>query len=260
MTSRRGAGGERTSVAAMVVLLTLVAASGARGQSLAQRVERVRDGKVRMSYATRPEVCGNGHNISIARATGDWESDCQHGPARVVLDWRGGKLVKVDTYVGGRWRELGDTVTDLGTVGASEAAAYLLDLASRVPGEVGDKLVFPATLADSAIVWPQLVKLGRDASIPRETRKSAVFWLGQAAGAEITRALGGLIDDTSEREIQQQAVFALSQHKSDDAVPMLIRVAREHRDPDIRKSAMFWLGQTGDPRAVAFFEEILTGH
>jgi hypothetical protein len=41
---------------------------------------------------------------------------------------------------------------------------------------------------------------------------------------------------------------------------MLIRIAREHQDPEVRKSAMFWLGQTGDPRAVAFFEEILTGH
>jgi hypothetical protein len=242
------------------MLLALMVASAARAQSLAQRVERVRDGTIRMSYATRPEVCGNGHNISIARSTDDWVSDCQHGPARVALDWRGGKLVRVDTYVGGRWREAGAAVTDLGMVGAAEAAAYLLDLAPRVPGGVGDKLVFPATLADSAVVWPRLVRLGRDASTPRETRKSAVFWLGQAAGAEITRALGGLIDDTTDREIQKQAVFALSQHKGDDAVPMLIQVAREHKDPDVRKSAMFWLGQTGDPRAVAFFEEILTGH
>ncbi len=247
----------RTTV--MGGLLVLLAASAAQAQSLAQRVERVRDGTVRMSYATRPEVCGNGRNINIVRSTADWESDCQHGPARVVLDWRGGKLVKVDTYVGGRWRAAEAGVTDLGTVGASEAAKYLLDLAPRVPGGVGDKLVFPATLADSAIVWPQLVQLGRDAAIPRETRKSAVFWLGQAAGAEITRALGGLIDDTTDREIQKQAVFALSQHKGDEAVPLLIRIAREHRDPDVRKSAMFWLGQTGDPRAVAFFEEILTG-
>jgi hypothetical protein len=26
----------------------------------------------------------------------------------------------------------------------------------------------------------------------------------------------------------------------------------------VRKQAMFWLGQTKDPRAVKFFEEILT--
>jgi HEAT repeat protein len=177
-----------------------------------------------------------------------------------VLERHDGQVTRVATYVGGRWREGGADVTDLGMVGAADAAAYLLDVAAHAPGKLGDKLVFPATLADSATVWPQLVKLARDADVPRETRKGAVFWLGQAAGAEVTRALGGLLEDTTDREIQKQAVFALSQHKGDDAVPMLIRVAREHKDPEVRKAAMFWLGQTGDPRAVAFFEEVLAAH
>jgi hypothetical protein len=261
MTRGRGGEGERMRTAGIpALLLLLVTASGAQAQSLAQRVERVRDGKVRLSYATRPGVCGNGRDIRVARSTDDWEGSCQDGPARVVLAWRGGTLVGVDTYVGGRWREAGADVTDLGTVGAAEAAAYLLDLAPRVPGSVGDELIFPATIADSVTVWPRLVKLSRDASVPRQVRKSAVFWLGQAAGAEVTRALGGLVEDTTDREIQQAAVFALSQHKGDDAVPMLIRIAREHKDPEVRKAAMFWLGQTGDERAVAFFEEVLTGH
>lgn len=259
MTRGGAAEGEAMRSIGVAALLVLVAASAVQAQSLAQRVGQVRDGKVRMSYATRPEVCGNGRNVSITRSTDDWESDCQHGPARVVLDWRAGELVKATMYVGGRWREAGAGVTDLGTVGAAEAAAYLLDLAARVPGSVGDDLIFPATIADSTTVWPQLAKLGRDASVPRETRKSAVFWLGQAAGAEVTRTLGGLVEDTTDREIQKAAVFALSQHKGDDAVPMLIRIAREHKDPEVRKAAMFWLGQTGDERAVAFFEEILTG-
>jgi hypothetical protein len=35
-------------------------------------------------------------------------------------------------------------------------------------------------------------------------------------------------------------------------------VARSHRDPAVRKQAMFWLGQSRDPRALAFFEQILT--
>ena len=41
-------------------------------------------------------------------------------------------------------------------------------------------------------------------------------------------------------------------------VPKLIDVARSHRDPAVRKQAMFWLGQSRDPRALAFFEQILT--
>jgi hypothetical protein len=36
-------------------------------------------------------------------------------------------------------------------------------------------------------------------------------------------------------------------------------VARTHRDPRIRDRALFWLGQSGDPRAYALFEELLAG-
>jgi hypothetical protein len=37
----------------------------------------------------------------------------------------------------------------------------------------------------------------------------------------------------------------------------LIRIARASPDPELRKTALFWLGQTEDPRALALFEEIL---
>jgi hypothetical protein len=38
---------------------------------------------------------------------------------------------------------------------------------------------------------------------------------------------------------------------------MLMDVARNNRNPAVRKQAMFWLGQSHDPRAVKFFEDIL---
>ena len=40
-------------------------------------------------------------------------------------------------------------------------------------------------------------------------------------------------------------------------MPLLIRVARTHPQPEVRKKAMFWLGQSKDARALAFFEEVL---
>ena len=228
-------------------------------QSLTERAQ-VENGEVRFSYATRPEVCGSGRNIHVVHSTDDWESDCEHGPARVVLKWRDGELEDVDTYVGGRWRPPGDGVADLGMVSAPAAADMLLDLAGRVTGPAGDDLVFPATIADSAEVWPRLVTLARNQRIPNATRKNAVFWLGQAAGDRAVRDLGALVADEGEdREIQEQAVFALSQLANGGGVPLLIEIARTHGDPKIRKTAMFWLGQSDDPRAIALFEEILRG-
>jgi len=52
-------------------------------------------------------------------------------------------------------------------------------------------------------------------------------------------------------------VFALSQLPKEDSVPMLINIARRNTNPVVRKEAMFWLGQSKDPRAVAYFEEVL---
>jgi hypothetical protein len=52
-------------------------------------------------------------------------------------------------------------------------------------------------------------------------------------------------------------VFALSQLPRGEGVPLLIDLARNHRIPEVCRQAMFWLGQSKDPRAVDFFEQIL---
>jgi HEAT repeat protein len=65
-------------------------------------------------------------------------------------------------------------------------------------------------------------------------------------------------DDDEDREVRESAVFALSQLPREEGVPILIRAARTNRDPKVRRQALFWLGQSEDPRALALFEEILT--
>jgi HEAT repeat protein len=42
-------------------------------------------------------------------------------------------------------------------------------------------------------------------------------------------------------------------------VEPLLQVARTNRDPFVRRKAIFWLGESGDPRAIALFREILRG-
>ena len=41
------------------------------------------------------------------------------------------------------------------------------------------------------------------------------------------------------------------------SAPLLIKVAETHRSYEVRKQAMFWLGQSQDARALAFFEDVL---
>jgi HEAT repeat protein len=57
--------------------------------------------------------------------------------------------------------------------------------------------------------------------------------------------------------VKKRAVFALSQLPKDEGVPLLIQVAKTNTNPVVRKQAMFWLGQSHDPRALQFFEQVL---
>jgi hypothetical protein len=230
-------------------------------QSLAQRVRTAGDGTVRLSFAAREGVCSSAAG-SITIMDGDnneeWESDCKRGPVRVSLRMRSGRVTQSETYVGGQWRAGRDRGTDLGLVPAGEAADLLLALAPEVGDDDGGELVTAATLADSAVVWPQLLRMARDTKIREETRRQAVFWLGQAAGDEAAKGLDSIAaDGGGEIEIRKQAVFALSQRPAEEGVPILIRIARSNRHPELRKSALFWLGQSEDPRALTLFEEIL---
>ena len=261
--------------ACTTIALLFAAAGPCDGQSLAARVAAAPHGWVRFTYAARPGVSGNGRNViqwdcdrgncrqqvhgnMSDFSDADWRVGCDSGPVRVELRVRRGATVGVRVAVGGRWASR-PGVTDLGTVSAPEAARYLLSLARRSAGDAGGRAIFAATLADSAYVWAELLRIARDADVATDTRRQAVFWVSQAAEVAATRGLDSLVDeDTIDREVREQAVFALSQRPREEGVPALLRIARTHHDPMLRRRAIFWLGQSDDPRALALFEELLT--
>ncbi|MFN2637823.1 MAG: HEAT repeat domain-containing protein [Gemmatimonadaceae bacterium] len=261
------------TVMALCALSIAGCVKGAEGQSIASRVSRVSNGTVRMTFAVKPGICGSGNSIRHDDRGGrtswgnnsnwsrdvEWESDCSVGPGRVVLDRTNGELSDLRFYVGGRWRPAGSDVIDLGNVSAGEVADYLVSVAQSERGSLGAKAILPATLADSADVWPALIRIARNPDLPRNTRTQSVFWLGQAAGEAATKDLKDIVvDNDVDREVREQAVFALSQRPRDEGIPALISIARTNKDPEIRKKALFWLGQSHDPRALDLFEELLT--
>ena len=65
---------------------------------------------------------------------------------------------------------------------------------------------------------------------------------------------------TDDEEVQEQIVFAYSQLPDDEGVPKLIQVAKTHPDVDVRKKAIFWLGQSGDARASEVLLELVQGN
>lgn len=241
----------------------------ALGQSIAERVASVDDGKVRLSFASRPDVCGDGRgSISFDGGRGwqlrhghsdvDWE--CKGGPVRVVLRLSGGEVTDIDTYVGGRWRSATASTVDLGAVSAVQAARYMMSLARGSDGAAGDAIL-PAMLADSVTIWPELLEIAKDGGQSEKVRKNAVFWLSQEAAAAAGEGLNDIaIDDSENWEIRKMAIFGLSQRPKDEGVPALIQLARTSDDTHVVRQALFWLGQSEDPRAIALFEDLLTKH
>lgn len=262
-----------STVRRVIIPVAVFAAMGAGAgqdagaQTLAQRVSATQSGTVRFEYAAAEGVCGNGRgNISIRRGDGrstysqgsknEWEDECESGPVRVALDFSRGEITAVRAYVGGRWRGTADA--DLGTVSAIEASDYLMRIAEHASAGPAKEAIFPATIAEGVTIWPRLLKIAKDVDRPREVRNSAIFWASQAAGEAATRGLQEIVDDPDgDREVRKSAVFSLSQRPKGESVPALIRVARTNKDPEIRRSAIFWLGQSKDPRALQYFEEVL---
>lgn len=255
--------------------LLLGCASAPAQTALADRIFAVKDGTVRLAYSVKEGICGDGESFIRDRTRGEnnfisfddkgyryssrgWrERPCEPGPARIAFVKDGGAITRVRLYVGGAWGPGGSDIVDLGEVAAPAAAKALLAVAAR--DRRADKAIFAAIIADSAVVWPDLLALAKNESIYRDTRKNAVFWLSQAAGDAATKGLSELAEDEAEdREVRDQAVFALSQLPPEQGIPVLIRLARSNKDPKVRRKALFWLGQSDDPRVLALFEEILT--
>jgi hypothetical protein len=84
----------------------------AGAQSLESKVFAKQDAVVRLSYASRPGVCGSvDGNINISDGDDErdgWTSDCEQGPVRVAITIAHGSVTRVKTRVGGRWLERRD--------------------------------------------------------------------------------------------------------------------------------------------------------
>jgi HEAT repeat protein len=81
--------------------------------------------------------------------------------------------------------------------------------------------------------------------------------IGAAALAD-SGELGAIADRADDDlRVRESALYALSQRPRGEGIPALIRIARESREPQLRKKAVYALAQSQDPRAVALFEELL---
>ena len=88
-----------------------------------------------------------------------------------------------------------------------------------------------------------------------DVRAHALFSLTQTKAAGSGEWIVSRLDAERNDHVREQAVFALSQ--LDDGTDWLLKVLRSNRDPETVRRALFWLGQSEDPRALTEIEKIL---
>jgi HEAT repeat protein len=91
-------------------------------------------------------------------------------------------------------------------------------------------------------------------------RRQAVFILGQAAGedSDVTPLMLDVVRNDSDREVRKMALFALGQTQDPAAVPALAEILRTSTDPELQKGAVFALSQSQDDRAGGILRDLIT--
>jgi hypothetical protein len=98
-----------------------------------------------------------------------------------------------------------------------------------------------------------LAQTGKDAA----TRAQAVRELGGQREPKAVAAIGAVLDKDADLNVQRAACTALRGLPDGLGIPRLIQFARETPNPQLRRQAMQSLENSHDPRALAFFEDVL---
>jgi HEAT repeat protein len=275
-----------THIHALAAALAVVALSAAPARSqgsIASRVSQAPDGIVRLQFTGHEGVCGDGRDLigyrkaffsRSVQSFGKWSApSCAPGPVRVSLTVSRGRITQMQTFVGGGWAATSTRVTDLGTVPSSEAASYFFGIVPDLEGRMNKaRFLLPAVLASDNATVARLVSLARDGSRAHSTRQEAIQWIGLLGDASAVPTLvafarqGGEAgrgedidedDDThGKKGLATAAIAALSFLENGVGIPSLIELARSGGSA-VRHSAVFWLGQSGDRRALAALHTVI---
>lgn len=90
-----------------------------------------------------------------------------------------------------------------------------------------------------------------------EVRNQAVFWLSKTSGDRALPILESILAEPADERLHDQALFAVSQLDTPRAREILRDYARSSSArPELRKNAIFWLGQAGSGESAAFMREL----
>ena len=144
----------------------------------------------------------------------------------------------------------------LGQTGTPDNEAFLQTLYGRLQNEeLKKKVLFSVSQMDTKEGGRWLISVARNEKEPGELRKQALFWAQQCEVP--TSEFAGLYSASQDHAMREQVIFVLSQRGDKEAADKLVEIAKADPDRELRKKALFWLGQMDDPRVTEVLQQIL---
>jgi HEAT repeat protein len=139
---------------------------------------------------------------------------------------------------------------------SDDDVAWLRRLYPSLSEKLRSDVFLAVSRSDSPRASGWLANVATDDGESEHTREQALFWLGQGRGAtsDLVRLYGRL----DRPELRRHFTFVLSQRHDEKAVNELIDIADHDPDRDVRRQALFWLGQSKDPRALSYLRDLVT--
>jgi HEAT repeat protein len=136
----------------------------------------------------------------------------------------------------------------LSQVPSDEALAALEALLSDSDDpKIQERAVFALSQNGSDRAVSVLRSYAERSDAPAELREQAIFWIGQRATEDDRRYLRDLYGSVSEMELKERVIFGVAQNPSEEDRRWLLVVARDETEPvELRKNALFWVGQSGE--------------
>jgi HEAT repeat protein len=133
----------------------------------------------------------------------------------------------------------------LSQVDSDRALDLLFELLqSGLDEDFDENIVFAIAQHDDPRSAALLKDIAGDRGRSSEIRENAIFWLGQQDDDNFT-FLRELYSGAEDEDIKEKIIFSISQQDGQEQADFLLEVMRdEDEDTEIRKNALFWLGQT----------------
>ena len=238
-----------------------------QGGDLARRITSAPDGLVKMTFASRNGVCGDGRTfiadgtsqgrgydvwfqggVSTSSTNADLASRCTGGPVRLLLVVRDHRVIDVQPFVGPASPATDRAGIELGVVPAAGISRYLLDLAGRGDDRTASNAILAASLADSVRIAGTLASMAQNKALAPTVREGALKWAGRVGAREgdatavrVARTILGDKDDQT--EVRERAVRVIGDES--DGPAYLRSVYRRLDEPALRERIVRVVAESG---------------